>query len=88
LVRLIRGRLRDGRPKLQTSDSGIGHELIHTENINNGKYIDPITKQTVFDPDHNLEEREMPIEEINTREAENVIRKEQGVKKRAIPIIQ
>ncbi|WPQ65188.1 RHS repeat-associated core domain-containing protein [Chitinophaga sancti] len=70
-----------GRP----SFIGLLHELIHTENIFEGK-MDYRTATYSSDPDH--PGSNLPNEELNVRSKESELREEHGVVPRAIPSIK
>jgi len=78
-----------GESKVTPSEIVLGHELIHASHIDNGSSVpgtaDP--KGSSYDPDLGGAGAPLTNEEINTRQAENVLRKEQGMTDmRAAPV--
>ncbi|WP_062053200.1 RHS repeat-associated core domain-containing protein [Aquimarina longa] len=70
-----------GRP----TEIGLGHELLHADNMLSGNVDDGDAPEDIEDPD-TRQEGVLSAEEISVRENENEIRSEQGVKQRKAPI--
>jgi hypothetical protein len=73
----------DGTFGAPAAVSGLGHELIHSNHITKGQ-ANP-TQVNFNDPDNGNARVPSTREEVRTRTEENEIRKENGVKPRALP---
>lgn len=64
--------------------SGLGHELMHADDITNGRANGTISNYK--DADMNGKSRPMRQNEIDVRTRENIMRQEHGIRPRAIPV--
>jgi RHS repeat-associated protein len=64
--------------------SGLGHELMHADDITHGKANGTISNYK--DADMNGKSRPMRQNEVDVRNRENIMRQEHGIRPRAIPV--